>query len=375
MLSPPKTYANALSIEVFSRTELKIALDKQQHNEMIMNNTVLVTGAAGYIGSHTLLCLIEHGYHVIALDNFSNSSPEALIRVQKICGKNIDVVNGDIRDSILLDSIFTNNTITAVLHFAGSKAVGESICKPLDYYANNFSGTINLCQAMQKASVFQLVFSSSATVYGIPNKNPISEKHPTGTPTNPYGRSKLMVEEALKDLSTSDSRWNIALLRYFNPAGAHPSGDIGEDPKGSPNNLVPYVSKVAVGSLNKLSIFGNDYPTPDGTGIRDYIHVMDLADGHIKALNKISKLGGLHTWNLGTGEGYSVLDIVTAFEKVSGQSVSHEFVPRRPGDIAECWSDPGKALNELGWHANRGLDEMMADTWRWQSKNPNGYCD
>ncbi len=340
-----------------------------------MNSSILVTGGAGYIGSHTVLRLLECGYDVVALDNFSNSSPEALKRVQEICGKPLHLVEGDVRDLECLQSIFKKHNISTVLHFAGSKSVGESTLRPLEYYDNNFSGTINLCRAMASAEIFQLVFSSSATVYGTPIKIPIDENHPTGLPTNPYGRSKLMAEEALRDLALSDPRWSIALLRYFNPVGAHESGLIGEAPKGTPNNLVPFISKVAVGSLNKLSIFGGDYPTPDGTGIRDYIHVMDLADGHIDALKSIATTQGVNTWNLGTGVGYSVLQIIKAFQNSNGQTIPYEITARRPGDIAECWSDPGKALKELGWQAKRDLQDMMIDTWRWQSNNPHGYLE
>lgn len=338
-----------------------------------MSNSVLVTGGAGYIGSHTILRLLECGYNVVSLDNYSNSSPEALERVQSICEKKIVAIEGDVRNEQTLNSIFKKYSISSVLHFAGSKAVGESVSKPLDYYSNNFSGTITLCRAMAEAEVFDLVFSSSATVYGTPEANPICETHPTGSPTNPYGRSKLMTEDSLRDLCLSDSRWNIALLRYFNPIGAHESGRIGENPKGIPNNLVPFISKVAIGNISKLLVYGDNYPTPDGTGIRDYIHVMDLADGHIRALKTIPKTGGLHTWNLGTGVGYSVLQIVQAFEASSGKSIPYEVVERRPGDIAECWSDPRKAQVDLDWKAQRTLDDMIEDTWRWQSENPSGY--
>lgn len=338
-----------------------------------MTTKILVTGGAGYIGSHTTLALLEAGFEVVVLDNLSNSSAESLRRVERICGKAPVFVQGDIRDAKLLDSLFACHDIAAVLHFAGLKAVGESVQKPLDYYENNVSGSIALCQAMARAGVFRLVFSSSATVYGEPSQMPISEEYPTGTPTNPYGRSKLMVEELLRDLSVSDPRWSIALLRYFNPIGAHESGLIGEDPHGIPNNLLPYIAKVASGALNELSVFGDDYPTRDGTGVRDYIHVVDLAEGHLKALQKISASSGVHVWNLGTGTGYSVLEIVKAFEQASGRSIPYQVTPRRPGDIAECWADPSKAERELGWKANRGLDSMMIDTWRWQSKNPKGY--
>ncbi|OPK10892.1 UDP-glucose 4-epimerase GalE [Pseudomonas sp. VI4.1] len=334
----------------------------------------MVTGGAGYIGSHTTLALLQAGYEVVVLDNLCNSSRESLLRVEKICGKEPVFVQGDIRDRELLDDIFSRHRISAVLHFAGLKAVGESICKPLCYYDNNVKGSVTLCQAMAAAGVFRLVFSSSATVYGEPTQMPINEDFQTGVPTNPYGRSKLMVEELLKDLANSDSRWSIALLRYFNPVGAHDSGLIGEDPNGIPNNLLPYVSQVAIGKLPQLAVFGADYPTPDGTGIRDYIHVVDLAEGHLKALQAITQKNGVNTWNLGTGTGYSVLEMIRAFEKASEKPVPFEIVDRRPGDIAECWADPRKAELELGWKTERGLQEMMADTWRWQLLNPQGYA-
>lgn len=340
-----------------------------------MNKSILVTGGAGYIGSHTILRLLECGYNVISLDNYSNSSPESLVRVENICGKKIEIIEGDVRNIDTLHLIFKKYRVSAVLHFAGLKSVSESVSMPLNYYDNNFSGTINLCRAMAQAEVFNLVFSSSATVYGVPIENPICENHPTGNPTNAYGRSKLMAEEALKDLELSDSSWSIALLRYFNPVGAHESGMIGENPNGIPNNLVPYISKVAIGELKELSVYGSDYPTLDGTGIRDYIHVMDLADGHIEALNRILITSGIHTWNLGTGIGYSVLEIIKAFQHSSNQDIPYKVTGRRSGDIAECWSNPEKALHELGWRAKRGLKDMMADTWRWQSNNPNGYSD
>jgi UDP-glucose 4-epimerase len=335
---------------------------------------ILVTGGAGFIGSHTTLALLEAGYEVLVLDNLSNSSQESLHRVAQICGKAPIFVQGDIRDRVFLDELFATQKIGAVLHFAGLKAVGESVQKPLDYYDNNMAGSVSLCQAMAQAGVFSLVFSSSATVYGEPAQMPIREDFPVGVPNNPYGRSKLMVEELLKDLAHSDPRWSIALLRYFNPVGAHQSGLIGEDPNGTPNNLLPYVSQVAIGKLEQLSVFGGDYPTRDGSGVRDYIHVVDLADGHLKALQVIKQKTGVNIWNLGTGTGYSVLEMVRAFEQVSGQSVPYQIVGRRPGDIAECWSDPAKAALELGWKAERGLPEMMADTWRWQSRNPQGYA-
>jgi len=338
-----------------------------------MSETILVTGGAGYIGSHTTLALLEAGYQVVVLDNLCNSSPESLHRVEKICGKQAEFIQGDIRDRVLLDEVFASRSISAVLHFAGLKAVGESVAKPLDYYENNVAGSVTLCQAMAAAGVYRLVFSSSATVYGEPTQMPIREDFPTGIPTNPYGRSKLMVEELLQDLARSEPRWSIALLRYFNPVGAHSSGLIGEDPNGIPNNLLPYISQVAIGKLKQLSVFGNDYPTVDGTGVRDYIHVEDLADGHLKALQTIAGDSGVKVWNLGTGQGYSVLEMLKAFEAASGQAVPFQIVPRRPGDIAECWADPAKAATELGWKAERGLDQMMSDTWRWQSANPQGY--
>lgn len=285
-----------------------------------------------------------------------------------------EFIEGDIRDRALLDELFASHEINAVLHFAGLKSVGESVSEPLDYYENNVAGSVTLCQAMAHAGVFNLVFSSSATVYGEPTQMPIREDFPTGVPTNPYGRSKLMVEELLQDLAHSDPRWSIALLRYFNPVGAHVSGLIGEDLNGIPNNLLPYVSQVAIGTLKQLSVFGGDYPTQDGTGVRDYIHVVDLADGHLKALQTINQQAGVNIWNLGTGNGYSVLQMVSAFEQASGQPEPYQVVDRRPGDIAECWADPAKAAHELGWKAERGLPEMMTDTWRWQSGNPQGYA-
>ena len=339
-----------------------------------MTDKILVTGGAGYIGSHTTLALLAAGFEVVVLDNLCNSSPESLHRVERICGTAPVFVQGDIRDRALLDELFASHKIAAVLHFAGLKAVGESVQKPLDYYENNVAGSVTLCQAMAAAEVFRLVFSSSATVYGEPTQMPIREDYPTGLPTNPYGRSKLMVEELLRDLAHSDPRWSIALLRYFNPVGAHVSGLIGEDPNGIPNNLLPYISQVAIGKLKQLSVFGADYPTLDGTGVRDYIHVVDLANGHLKALQAIEQSAGVNVWNLGTGTGYSVLQMVRAFEQASGQPVPYQVAARRPGDIAECWADPTKAARELGWKAERGLPEMMADTWRWQSANPQGYA-
>lgn len=339
-----------------------------------MSMQILVTGAAGYIGSHTALALLEAGYEVLAYDNLSNSCAESLRRVEQISGKRITFIEGDIRDRERLDALFVEHRIGAVLHFAGLKAVGESVRMPLEYYQNNVAGSLTLFQAMAHAGVFRLVFSSSATVYGEPEQMPIREDFPTGQPTNPYGRSKLMVENLLRDLATADPRWSIALLRYFNPIGAHASGLLGEAPNGIPNNLLPYLSQVAIGKLQTLSVFGADYPTPDGTGVRDYIHVVDLAEGHIKALEALGDKPGIHIWNLGTGTGYSVLQIIRAFEQASGKAVPYQVVERRSGDIAECWADPSKAAQELQWQAKRDLTQMMADTWRWQTSNPEGYA-
>lgn len=340
--------------------------------------TILVTGGAGYIGSHTTLALLQAGLDVLVLDNLCNSSAESLRRVERIAGRAPVFVQGDIRDGALLDALFTHHRVGAVLHFASLKAVGESVQKPLDYYENNVAGSVALCQAMARAGVFRLVFSSSATVYGEPAHMPIREDCPTGVPTNPYGRSKLMVEELLQDLAKSDERWRIALLRYFNPVGAHESGLIGEDPNGIPNNLLPYVAQVAVGKLAQLAVFGNDYPTRDGTGVRDYIHVVDLAQGHLSALKALqatdTRSCGVHVWNLGTGRGHSVLEVVHAFEAIAGRPVPYRIAPRRAGDIAACWADPSKAERELGWRASRDLQAMLQDAWRWQSHNPNGYA-
>lgn len=333
---------------------------------------VLVTGGAGYIGSHTVLELLNEGHEVIVIDNLSNSSKEALRRVQEITGKEVIFYKEDLLNKQQVDKIFTNHAIDSVIHFAGYKAVGESVAKPLMYYDNNITGTIYLCEAMKKHEVKNIVFSSSATVYGDPHKVPITEDFPLSA-TNPYGRTKLFIEYILKDLHIADESWNIALLRYFNPVGAHKSGQIGEDPNEIPNNLMPYVSQVAVGKLKELAIFGDDYPTHDGTGVRDYIHVVDLAIGHLKALKKLNSNPGLAVYNLGTGKGSSVLDMVKAFEKASGKKIPYKIAPRRPGDIAECYADPSKAEKELHWTATRGIEEMCEDTWRWQSKNPNGY--
>ncbi|MCQ4320966.1 UDP-glucose 4-epimerase GalE [Stutzerimonas stutzeri] len=335
---------------------------------------ILVTGGAGYIGSHAVLELLLAGHEVLVLDNLCNSSETALDRVEALAGRKVQFVKGDVRNRSLLKALFASYPITAVLHFAGLKAVGESVREPLRYYETNVSGSIALCQAMTEAGVFKLVFSSSATVYGDSPTMPITESCPTGMPTNPYGQSKLMAENVLKGLAESDPRWSIALLRYFNPIGAHESGLIGEDPNGIPNNLLPYMLQVAVGRRKQLNIFGADYPTPDGTGIRDYIHVVDLAKGHLKALERLSLVHGVSTWNLGTGRGYSVRQMVTAFEEVIGRQLPHVFKARRPGDIAQCWSDPSKAREELGWQAEKDLLTMLTDAWRWQSRNPQGYA-
>lgn len=337
--------------------------------------TILVTGGAGYIGSHTVLQLLEQGFEVIVLDNLCNSSPESLRRVESITHKKVTFIEGDIRDEAQLSAIFSSHNIDAVIHFAGLKAVGESVEQPLKYYENNVFGTLQLCKVMQQYNVKNIVFSSSATVYGDPVSLPLREDMPTGQPTNPYGQSKLMVEHVLTDLYASDNQWNIVLLRYFNPAGAHPSGLIGEDPNGIPNNLMPFITQVATGKRKKLSVFGNDYDTHDGTGVRDYIHVEDLADGHLKALNKIFDHAGLCLFNLGTGQGYSVLDMVKAFEQQSGKQIPYAVVPRRSGDVAACYADPALAKNELKWSAKKGLDDMCKDSWRWQDNNPNGYSD
>jgi len=335
--------------------------------------TILVTGGAGYIGSHTVLQLLEAGNQVIVLDNLCNSSQESLNRVEELTGKKTIFVQGDIRDHTILELLFSKHKINAVIHFAGLKAVGESVEKPLNYYNNNVYGTLALCEAMKKFGVKNLVFSSSATVYGDPVELPLREDMPTGQPTNPYGMSKLMVELVLRDLYKSDNDWNIALLRYFNPAGAHPSGRIGEDPNGIPNNLMPFITQVATGKREQLSIYGNDYDTPDGTGVRDYIHVEDLAAGHLKALDKLYTGPGIVTYNLGTGQGYSVLDMVKEFEKQSGKAIAYQFVPRRGGDVASCYADPKTASEALGWTATRGLAEMCKDSWNWQASNPEGY--
>jgi len=335
---------------------------------------ILVTGGAGYIGSHTCVELLNAGYEIVVVDNLINSSEKALERVQEITGKKLTFYKADLLDKETLDNIFENENIDSVIHFAGLKAVGESVSVPLKYYHNNITGTITLCEVMQKHGVKDIVFSSSATVYGNPETVPIREDFPLSA-TNPYGRTKLIIENILQDLYVSDNSWNIVILRYFNPIGAHKSGKIGEDPKNIPNNLMPYITQVAIGKLEYLGVFGDDYDTPDGTGVRDYIHVVDLAAGHLKALEKLKEKPGALIYNLGTGKGYSVLDMVKNFEKVSGRTIKYKILPRRPGDIAVCFADPSKAKLELGWEATRDLDEMCEDSWRWQKNNPNGYND
>ncbi len=333
---------------------------------------ILVTGGAGYIGSHTCIELLQAGYEVVVVDNLSNSKSESLDRVQKITKKSLDFHKIDLLNQNALDEVFSNSNIEAVIHFAGLKAVGESVTVPLKYYHNNITGTLMLCEVMKKHNVKNLVFSSSATVYGEPHKVPITEEFPLSA-TNPYGRTKLMIEEILRDVYTADISWNIAILRYFNPVGAHTSGLIGEDPNGIPNNLMPYITQVAIGKLKELNVFGNDYSTPDGTGVRDYIHVVDLALGHIKALQKLWSEPGIVTYNLGTGKGYSVLEMIEAFKKASQKDISYRIADRRPGDIASCFADTSKAQKELDWVAQRGINEMCVDSWRWQQQNPNGY--
>ncbi|MEO3735365.1 UDP-glucose 4-epimerase GalE [Shewanella baltica] len=334
--------------------------------------TILVTGGAGYIGTHTVVELLNAGNDVIVLDNLSNSSIEALNRVERITGKSVIFYQGDILNKALLQKVFNDHAIDSVIHFAGLKAVGESVAKPLKYYENNVTGTLILCQVMAEFKVKNLVFSSSATVYGDPASLPITEDFPTGA-TNPYGQSKLMVEHILADVHNADPSWNIARLRYFNPVGAHASGLIGEDPNDIPNNLMPFIAQVAVGKRAALSVFGDDYPTHDGTGVRDYIHVVDLANGHLKALAKLATKPGLVTYNLGTGKGYSVLDMVHAFEKACGKPIAYQVAPRRPGDIAACYADPTHAREDLGWQATHTLADMANSSWHWQSTNPNGY--
>ena len=334
---------------------------------------ILVTGGAGYIGSHTVIELQNAGLEVVVVDNLSNSSRESLRRVEKITGKSVTFYEADVLDKDALNLIFEKESIDSCIHFAGLKAVGESVAKPWEYYYNNISGTLVLLDVMRKHNVKNIIFSSSATVYGAPAFVPITEECPKGEITNPYGQTKGMLEQVLVDIQKADPEWNVIILRYFNPIGAHESGTIGENPNGTPNNLMPYITQVAVGKLEKLGIFGDDYDTADGTGVRDYIHVVDLAVGHVKALNQIEKKAGLKIYNLGTGHGYSVLDIVHNFEEASGVKVPYEIKPRRAGDIASCYADPAKAFNELGWKAERGIREMCEDSWRWQSSNPNGY--
>ena len=336
--------------------------------------SILVTGGAGYIGSHTCVELLQAGYDVIVVDNLCNSKEEALKRVQDLTGKSLQLHKVDLLDKQALNGVFEGASIESVIHFAGLKAVGESVTIPLRYYHNNITGTLTLCEVMEIHGVKNIVFSSSATVYGDPDTVPITEDFPL-CPTNPYGRTKWMIEETLRDLYHADSSWNVALLRYFNPVGAHTSGRIGEDPNDIPNNLLPYISQVAVGKLSELSVFGNDYPTPDGTGIRDYIHVVDLAVGHLSALDKLASKPGVVTYNLGTGRGYSVLEMVSAFENACSKKIPYKVVGRRAGDIASCYADPSLAKKELNWSADRGIEEMCADAWHWQSSNPNGYED
>ncbi len=333
---------------------------------------ILVTGGAGYIGSHTCVELIEAGHDVVIIDNLSNSKMTAVKRVEKIVGRQIPFYKADVRDANALEMIFDSHKIDAVIHFAALKAVGESVAKPIEYYQNNLTSTLTLLEVMGKKEVKRLVFSSSATVYGEPASVPITEDFPLST-TNPYGATKLMIEDIIRDVYKSDNSWSFAILRYFNPVGAHKSGTIGEDPSGIPNNLTPYITQVAMGKREILSVFGNDYPTPDGTGVRDYIHVVDLAKGHVRAIEKIATCGGLITVNLGTGKGYSVLEILRAFEKACGKKIPYQIISRRPGDVAECYANPQKAYEVLGWRAEKGIEEMCKDSWRWQSQNPNGY--
>lgn len=335
---------------------------------------ILVTGGAGYIGSHTVLLLLEEGHEVHVLDNFSNSSPESLRRVAELTGKHATVHVADLLDEAALGRALDASGAEAVIHFAGLKAVGESVAQPLAYYRNNVVGTLNLLEAMDARGVRTLVFSSSATVYGDSQKLPLTEDQPLSA-TNPYGQTKLQIELILDDLAASDARWNIAKLRYFNPVGAHESGRIGEDPQGIPNNLMPFVAQVAVGRREKVNVFGDDYNTPDGTGVRDYIHVLDLGAGHLAALEYLLDHGGLHAWNLGTGNGSSVLEVVAAFERAAGKPIAHEIVDRRPGDVAASYADPTRAREDIGWKAERGLEEMVTDMWRWQSNNPEGFPD
>lgn len=335
-------------------------------------STVLVTGGAGFIGSHTSVELLNAGYDIIILDNFVNSKPESLKRIKELTGKDFKFYQADIRDEEAMTKVFAENKIDAVIHFAGLKSVPQSVKEPLNYYDNNIAGTVCLCRVMDKAGCKKLVFSSSATVYGSKNPSPLREDMPTGGTTNPYGTTKYFIEQILQDLCISDSEWGVSILRYFNPIGAHKSGRIGEDPNGIPGNLMPYITQVAIGKLECLNVCGNDYPTPDGTGVRDYIHVIDLALGHIKALDRLLKVKGCEVYNLGTGKGYSVLDVVKAFEKASGIKINYRIAPRRAGDVACCYADATKAKEVLGWQAQYDIDDMCADSWRWQSQNPNG---
>lgn len=333
---------------------------------------ILVTGGAGFIGSHAAVELLENGYEIVVVDNLSNSQIESIQRVKELTGKDFPFYEVDLLDAEALDAIFVNNDIDAVMHFAGLKAVGESVQMPLAYYHNNITGTLILCETMKKHGVKNIVFSSSATVYGNPDRVPIDESFPLSA-TNPYGRTKLMIEEILRDLHVSDSSWRIAILRYFNPIGAHESGRIGENPTGIPNNLMPYITQVAIGKREQLQVFGNDYDTHDGTGVRDYIHVVDLAKGHLKALQYLDENEGIETFNLGTGTGYSVLDLVESFGEVTSTDIPYQIVERRPGDIGVCYANPEKAKTILGWHAEKDLKEMCKDSWKWQSQNPNGF--
>ena len=335
--------------------------------------SILVAGGAGYIGSHTCVELLNAGYEVVVIDNLYNSSEEALRRVEKITGKTVKFYEGDLLNREDVEKVFEQESIDSVIHFAGLKAVGESVAKPLEYYHNNITGTLILCDVMRQHGCKNIVFSSSATVYGDPAFVPITEECPKGKITNPYGQTKGMLEQILTDLYVGDPEWKVILLRYFNPIGAHKSGLIGEDPKGIPNNLVPYIAQVSVGKLEKLGVFGNDYPTPDGTGVRDYIHVVDLAVGHVKAIEKLNSLEGVEIYNLGTGKGYSVLEVLHAYEKACGKTLPYEIKERRPGDIPTCYADSAKAKRELGWEAQYGIEEMCEDSYRWQSMNPTGY--
>jgi UDP-glucose 4-epimerase len=352
-----------------------VYLSEENVLRRISTMAILVTGGAGFIGSHTCVELLEAGYDVVVVDNLYNASRKSLDRVEQITGKKVTFYEADILNRDALNEIFDREQIDSVIHFAGLKAVGESVAKPIEYYYNNITGTLVLCDVMRKHDVKNIVFSSSATVYGDPAFIPITEECPKGKITNPYGQTKGMLEQVLEDIYVSDPEWNVILLRYFNPIGAHKSGLMGEDPKGIPNNLVPYVAQVAIGKLKCLGVFGDDYDTPDGTGVRDYIHVVDLARGHVAAIRKLEEKKGVLIYNLGTGKGYSVLDVVHAFEKACGKKIPYEIKPRRAGDISTCYADPSRAKAELGWEAQYGIEEMCADSWRWQTMNPNGYED